>query len=54
MSRLYDIENGNTLWWDVILREMSNVRLTFELFDGEEHEIPPYFQQVKYHMIFDI
>ena len=54
MARLYDTENGNTLWWDAILKEMSNVRLAFELFDGEQHEIPPGFQEVKCHMIFDI
>ena len=33
---------------------MADIRLAFELFDGEEHEIPPDFQQVKFHMIFDI
>ena len=44
MARLYATENCNTLWWDAILKEMSNLRLAFELFNGEEHEIPPDFQ----------
>jgi hypothetical protein len=30
-----DAENGNTLWWDAILLEMSNVRVAFEEYEGE-------------------
>jgi hypothetical protein len=30
-----DAENGNTLWWDAIVLEMSNVRVAFEEYDGE-------------------
>ena len=28
-ARQFDLENGNTLWWDVILKEMTNIRLAF-------------------------
>ena len=33
---------------------MANVRLAFKIFDGETSDIPPGYQQVKCHMIFDI
>ena len=49
-----DQQNGNTLWWDAILKEMANVRIAFELFEGEEKDIPPGYQQVKCHIVFDI
>ena len=32
---------------------MANVRIAFEIFDGETSDIPPGYQQVKCHMIFD-
>ena len=53
-AREFDNENGNSLWWDAILKEMENVRIAFEIFDGETSDIPPAYQQVKCHMIFDI
>jgi hypothetical protein len=28
--RRFDEENGNTFWWDAILKEMKNVRPAFE------------------------
>ena len=49
-----DAQNGNTLWWDAILKEMVNVKIAFELFDGDEKDLPPQFQEVKCHIIFDI
>ena len=49
-----DEENGNILWWDVIMLEMKNVRIAFEEFDGAEKDIPPGYQKIKCHMIFDI
>ena len=33
---------------------MKNVRIVFEVFEGEEKDILPGFQEVKCHMIFDI
>jgi hypothetical protein len=30
-----DAENCNTLWWDAIVLEMSNVRVAFKAYDGE-------------------
>ena len=49
-----DRKNGNTLWWTAICQEMKNVRVAFEEFDGTEKEIPPGYQYVDCHMIFDI
>ena len=31
----FDKENGDTLWWDAICQEMKNVRIAFEIFEGE-------------------
>jgi hypothetical protein len=38
-----DKKNGNTLWWDAILKEMANVRIAFDVFDGEKKDLPPGF-----------
>lgn len=53
-ARKLDSDNGNTLWWDAIMLEMKNVRIAFEEFDGEERDIPPGFQEVNCHLIFNI
>ena len=49
-----DKENGDTLWWDAILQEMKNVQPAFEAYVGNKEDLPPGYQQIKYHMIFDI
>jgi hypothetical protein len=35
-----DAENGNTLWWDAIVLEMSNVREAFKEYDGVLEYLP--------------
>ena len=40
-----DKENGNTLWYDAITKEMKNVRIAFEEWKGKENEIPPGYQK---------
>ena len=42
-AKMLDEKNGNTLWWDAICKEMKNVRITFEVFEGEEKDILPGF-----------
>ena len=37
-----------------IYKEMKNIVITFEEFDGDEEDLPPGFQYIKCHMIFDI
>ena len=49
-----DKENGDTLWWDAILQEMKNVRPSFEAYEVNKEDLPPGYQQIKCHMIFDI
>ncbi len=49
-----DGENGNTLWWDAICQEMRNVRPAFEKWEQKEGELPPAYQKIKCHFIFDI
>jgi len=53
-ARKFDAENKNTLWWDSILKEMRNVKIAFEEFCGTIDDIPPGYQKVDCHMIFDI
>ena len=53
-AKRLDADNGNTLWWDAIVKEMTNNIIAFELFDGEEIDLPPNYKQVTCHMIFDI
>jgi hypothetical protein len=48
-----DEENGNTLWQDAIRKEMNNVRIAFKVLNGEE-AIPPTYQEIRCHMIFDV
>ena len=50
----FNKENGNTLWWDAICKEMKNVRPAFEVWDKFQSEIPIGFQEVKCHLIFDV
>jgi hypothetical protein len=46
-------ENGNTLWQDAIRKEMNNVRIAFKFLNGKEG-IPPTYQEIRCHMIFDV
>ena len=36
-----DKENDNRLWWEAICKEMKDVRIAFEVFEGSEKDIPP-------------
>ena len=36
------------------MQEMKNICITFEVFGGHKEELLPGYQEVKYHMIFDI
>ena len=50
-----DIENGNTLWWDAICKEMRNVLIAFEEYDGSTDDLDKSgYTGIKCHMIFDI
>ena len=48
-----DKENDNTLWQDAVRKEMKNVRIAFRIMNGDE-VIPPTFQEIRCHMIFDV
>ena len=55
-----DRENGNTLWYDAIQKEMKNVRVAFKVWEeGDVDEAKRGqklvgYQQIRCHMIFDI
>jgi hypothetical protein len=48
-----DKENDNTLWQDAVRKEMKNVRIVFKILNGEE-SVPPTYQNICCHMIFDV
>lgn len=48
-----DAENGNTLWRDAIEKEMKNVRVAFKVQEGDD-VIPPNYEYIKCHMVFDV
>lgn len=49
-----DQNNGDTLWWDAICQEMANVRPAFEKWEASESELPPGYQKIRCHFIFDV
>ena len=49
----FDEENGNALWMDAVRKEMKEVQVAFRLLhDGEA--IPPGFQEIGAHLVFDV
>jgi hypothetical protein len=48
-----DEVNGNTLWQDEIRKEINNDRIAFKVLNGKE-AIPPTYQEIRCHMIFDV
>ena len=53
-AKHFDQENGDTLWWEAICNEMRNVRPAFKVWEKGIEQIPPGYQQIKCHMIFDV
>ncbi|KAI2490354.1 Reverse transcriptase (RNA-dependent DNA polymerase) [Fragilaria crotonensis] len=48
-----DAENGNTLWQDAVRKEMSKVRVAFQVLDDGD-SVPPTFQEIRCHLVFDV
>ena len=48
-----DKSNVNTLWWEAIFQDMKNVIIAFELYEGNVEDLPPRYQEVNCHIIFD-
>jgi len=48
-----DNENGDALWLDAICKEMKNVRVAFEEYDGNISDLVRY-KKLDMHMIFDV
>ena len=47
-------ENVNKLWWDAVCKDMKSVCPAFEPWEKPEGDIPPGYQEIKCHLIFDI
>ena len=48
-----DQQNDNHLWWEDICKDMKNVRIDFDVFDGDVNHLKGY-HFVECHIIFDI
>jgi hypothetical protein len=48
-----DRENNNTLWQDAVLQEMKKVSVAFQMLK-EGEAVPPTFQEICCHLIFDV
>ena len=53
-ANLFDNSNGNTTWFNSILKKVKSVMIAFEDFDGEVKDIPPVYQMAICHLISDI
>ena len=47
-----DAKNGVTKWMDAISKEMTNVRVSFDILKGGDRA-PIGHKQINYHLIFD-
>jgi hypothetical protein len=53
-AKRFDEDNGDTLWWDAICKEMKNVRPAFEAWEKPASRLPPGHQRMTGHMTFDL
>jgi hypothetical protein len=55
VEHAYEIDrrNGNKDWTNAIEKEMLNVRIAFKTLSDDD-QVPPGYQQMKCHMIFDV
>ena len=52
-ARQFDKDNNNTLWEEAIKKELSKVRVAFELIDENSSPIPG-SKKINYHFVFDV
>ena len=50
----FNRENVNKLWWDAVCKDMKSICPAFEPWEKPEGDIPPGYQEIKCHLIFDI
>jgi hypothetical protein len=48
-----DKEADNTLWQDAVRKEMSKVRIAFQII-GDDENPPPTYQEIRCHLVFDV
>ena len=52
-AKQLDKENGNTLWWDALMKEMKNVRPAFQIHEGDPKDLVG-FTPIKCHIVWDV
>ena len=53
-AKRLDQENGDSQWCEAICNEMRYLRPAFKVWEKEGEHIPPGYQQIECHMIFDV
>lgn len=53
-AQAIDAENGETLWWDAILKEMQNVQPAFEKWEASEKDLPVGYQKIGCYLVLYI
>ena len=53
-AKAFDEESGNKLLWDTTCKKMKNIIPAFEVREKEISELPPGYQNITCHMIFDV
>ena len=48
-----DAKNGDTKWMDTILKEMTNIRVAFDILKGGDRA-PIGHKQINCHLIYDV
>ena len=48
-----DKRNGDTMWMDVVVKEMFNVGIAFEVLE-EKQSAPPGWSKVTGHLVWDV
>ena len=52
-TKRIDEANQKAYWQDAIAKEIKAVRIAFKILNDDE-KFPPYHQQIRYHLIFDV
>ena len=49
-----DQTNGNTLWQDMVKKEMNNIEIAFRFLDEDRARVPIGFKKITCHLIYNV
>ena len=53
-AKAFDDYKINKIWWDAICKEAKNVHPEFEIWEGDNSDLSPAYQNITCHMICDV